>query len=142
MTSAEFETNVDELTSAIGTLVRRLRFEASAHELSLTQRAVLARLSRDGAMTTSDLARAEGMKPQSMSVTVANLEEQKLVERQPHPTDKRQTNITLTDEGRTIHAEMRAARRSWLGEAITKLSEKDQMILFEAGSIIRRLGEQ
>jgi DNA-binding MarR family transcriptional regulator len=65
----------------------------------LTESAVLARLAKDGAATTADLARAESVKPQSMGATVATLEELGLVQRKPHRTDGRQMNIELTAKG-------------------------------------------
>ncbi len=138
----EFDAYVDDLASSIGTLVRRLRFETAEHELSLTQRAVLARLAREGERTISDLARAEGMKPQSMSTTVANLEELGMVERRAHPTDGRQTNIVLTREGQIVQSEMRAARRSWLGDQVAQLTAAQQKTLFEAAKIMRQMGDQ
>ena len=79
------EMAVIDLTQAIGLLVRRVRAAAASHDLSLTESAVMARLDRDGPATTADLARAEGMKPQSMGATVAALEEMGMVERKPHP---------------------------------------------------------
>jgi DNA-binding MarR family transcriptional regulator len=70
-----------EFAQAIGLLVRRIRAAASGHELSLTEYAVLARLAKDGAATSAELARAESVRPQSMSTTVATLEEMGLVQR-------------------------------------------------------------
>jgi DNA-binding MarR family transcriptional regulator len=77
---------VIDFIQAIGLLVRRVRAEAASHELSLTEAAVMARLAKDGPATTADLARAEGMKPQSMGTTIAALEEMGMVERKHHPT--------------------------------------------------------
>ena len=133
---------VNDFASGIGTLVRRLRSEGDSHELSLTQRTVIARLNREGPMTTSELARLEGMKPQSMGATVANLEELKLVTRVAHPTDGRQMNIELTELGKKVNDDMRQAKRTWLADAVSNLSEQEQRTLFEAGAIIERLGER
>src|SRR5580692_3289085 len=99
MTRKSLETSVIDFTQAIGLLVRRVRAAAASHELSLTESAVLARLAKDGPATTADLARAEGMKPQSMGTTIAALEEMGIVERKPHPTDGRQVNVVLTAKG-------------------------------------------
>jgi DNA-binding MarR family transcriptional regulator len=81
------ETAVTDLSLAIGQLVRRLRTEANPGELSWSQIATLARLEKAGAMTTADLARSERVKPQSMGTTLADLEQEGLVQRRPHPTD-------------------------------------------------------
>src|SRR6202035_1772858 len=99
MPGKNYQTAVIDLMQSIGLLVRRVRAAAGAHELSLTEAAVIGRLAKDGPATTADLARAESMKPQSMGTTVAALEEMGLVERTPHPTDGRQVNIQLTAKG-------------------------------------------
>ena len=130
---------VNDLIQAIGLLVRRVRAAAGAHELSLTESAVLARIANDGAATIADLARAESMKPQSMGATVASLEEMGLVERKPHPTDGRQVHIELTANGASVRKSAREAKRTWLAEAISELDEREQEVLFEAAGVIRRL---
>jgi DNA-binding MarR family transcriptional regulator len=127
---------------AIGLLVRRMRAAAASHDLSLTEAAVMARLARDGAATTADLARAEGMKPQSMGTTVAALEEGGFVARKPHPTDGRQVNIALTAKGAAVRKNAGDAKRTWLAHAIAQLDEPEREALFAAGGIIRRLAEE
>jgi DNA-binding MarR family transcriptional regulator len=124
---------------AIGLLVRRFRAAAASHELSLTESAVISRLSKDGPATAADLARSEGMRPQSMGTTVAALEAMGLVERRPHPTDGRQMNVQLTAKGIAVRKSAKDAKMKWLAQAISHLGKKDQEKLFEAGEIIRRL---
>jgi DNA-binding MarR family transcriptional regulator len=136
------DAHVIDLAQSIGLLIRRMRAAAASHELSLTESAVLKRLDRDGAATTADLARAEGVKPQSMGATSVTLEERSLVERKPHPTDGRQFHIQITAKGRALRLSDRDAKRAWIAGAIAKLDEKDRDTLFKAGEIIRRLAEQ
>jgi DNA-binding MarR family transcriptional regulator len=133
------EVEVIDLIHAVGLLVRRVRAAAASHELSLTESAVMGRLAKDGPATTADLARAEGVKPQSMGTTIAALEEMGMVERKPHPTDGRQVNIDLTFKGVAVRKDTRDAKRTWLAQAIAQLDDKDRETLFEAGEIIRRL---
>ena len=102
----------------------------------------MARLANHGPATTADLARAEGMKPQSMGTTVAALEEMGMVERKPHPTDGRQVNIELTAKGAAVRNSAKDAKRTWLAQAIARLDEQDRETLFKAGEIIRRLAEK
>src|SRR5260370_30301262 len=106
------ESDVIDLIQAIGLLVRRVRAAAASHELSLTESAVMARLAKEGPATTADLARAEGMKPQSMGTTIAALEEMGMVERKPHPTDGRQVNIVLTAKGAAVRKSSREAKQT------------------------------
>jgi DNA-binding MarR family transcriptional regulator len=133
---------VSDFTQTIGLLVRRVRAAASSHELSLTESAVLARLIREGPATTANLARAEGMKPQSMGTTLAALEEMGLVERKPHPTDGRQVNIEITERGAALRKSVGDAKRTWLLQAFGQLSEEERETLFSAGRIMRKLVEK
>ena len=136
------ENAVIDFTQAIGLLVRRLRAAAAAHELSLTEAVVMALLARGGPATIAELARSEGMKPQSMGATIASLEERGIVKRKSHPTDGRQENIELTSEGAAVRKIAREQKRTWLAQAISQLDKREQAILFEAGEIIKRLVEK
>jgi DNA-binding MarR family transcriptional regulator len=131
-----------DLGHAFGLLLRRLRAAAASQEFSLSEYAVLKCLAKDGPKTTADLARAEGMKPQSMGTIIAALDEMGLVERKPHPTDGRQVNIELTLKGATLRKSAGDAKRTWLLQAIAQLDEKDQETLFAAGRIIKRMVEK
>jgi DNA-binding MarR family transcriptional regulator len=135
------ELAVSDFIQALGLMVRRVRAAAASHELSLSESAVLARLAREGPTTTADLARGEGVKPQSMGATVASLEEMGLVERKPHATDGRQLNVELTAKGLAVRESTRAAKRTWLAQAVSELNEDERETLFRAGEIIRRLAE-
>jgi DNA-binding MarR family transcriptional regulator len=135
------EIDLIDFIQAIGLLVRRVRAAAASHELSLTESAVMARLAKEGPATTADLARAEGMKPQSMGTTVAALENMGMVERKPHPTDGRQMNIELTAKGVAVRKSARDAKRTWLAQAVAGLDEQERETLFAAGRIIKRLAE-
>jgi len=122
--------------------MRRVRAAAASHELSLTEAAVMARLANDGPATTADLARAEGVKPQSMGATIAALEQMRMVERKPHPTDGRQVHIALTAKGAAVRNSVKDAKRTWLAQAVAQLDEQERVTLFKAAAIIRRLAEK
>ena len=143
MDNIENEKEIHELVTSIGLLIRRLRSAAPPElsEFSWTQKAVITRLEKEGPMTTADLARAEGVKPQSMGTSVTTLEEMGLVERKPHPTDGRQFLIKLTNKGTALRKTYRDARTIWLAEAMEKISKQDRATLFEAGEIIKHLVE-
>jgi DNA-binding MarR family transcriptional regulator len=142
MSRKTLEIDVVDFTQSIGLLVRRVRAAAASHELSLTESAVMSRLEREGPATTADLARAEGVKPQSMGATVAALEEMGIVQRKPHPTDGRQVNIELTAKGAAVRKSARDAKRTWLAQAMLQLDEQERETLFAAGRIIKRLVEK
>lgn len=132
-----------EFCQSVGRLVRKARSVAVSDEMSWTETAVLRRLAVDGAATTAELARAQGMKPQSMRTIVAELERLGMVVRRPHPTDGRQVNLELTKKGEAAQKVARDAKRTWVAEAIAKLPSEEQETLFAAGRIIERLiGEE
>jgi DNA-binding MarR family transcriptional regulator len=142
MSRKTIDNTVVDLMQAIGLLVRRVRTASASHELSWTESVVMARLAKDGPATTADLARSEGMKPQSMGTTVAALEEMGIVERKPHPTDGRQVNIQLTAKGAALRKSAKDAKLTWLMQAIAQLDERERETLFRAGEIIKRLAEK
>jgi DNA-binding MarR family transcriptional regulator len=136
------ETELQEFTQAIGMLVRRVRAAGRAHELSLSESAVLATLDREGPVTTADLARTQSVKPQSMGATVAALAKSGMVARRAHPTDGRQRLIALTAKGTAVRKSMKDAKHTWLAEAVSGLEKRERETLFRAGEILRRLAEQ
>jgi len=141
MSSSSHDSAVAELTLAFGLLLRRMRSAAPSetNELSWTQRSVIARLAREGPATTAELARAEGVKPQSMGTAIAGLEALGMIERKPHATDGRQVNIALTASGTAMRKVAKDAKRTWLSQAIAQLDKQDQATLFAAAEIIQRL---
>ncbi len=134
---------VEDFVLAISLVVRRIRAHAPAElrEFSWTQKGILSRLDRDGPATIAELARAEGIKPQSMGTAVGALEEMGYVERKPHPTDGRQMNIKLLAKGVALRKDIRDAKQSWLSSAIAKLDKQEKAALFKAAEIMKRLVE-
>lgn len=129
-----------ELRVVLGHLIRRLRAE---HRFSLSQGSVLGRLDREGAQSTSKLAGAERVRPQSMGQTVAELESQGLVARRPDPSDGRSTLIELTEAGRAELREDRGRREGWLAEAIEgNFSDGEREVLDQAARLLARLAER
>jgi len=97
MDDAHALTLAGDLRVVIGQLRRRLREQASFGDLTFSQASVLSRLEREGPATVTSLARAEGMRPQSMGATVSALQAAGLVSGSPDPRDGRQTILSLTD---------------------------------------------
>jgi DNA-binding MarR family transcriptional regulator len=132
------EATVAELMRASGLLVRRVRAE-NPHELSLSQASAMSRLAQLGPMTTADLARAESVKPQSMGSTLAFLEQEGLVERQPHPSDGRQVLFKLTPKGAEARRLNKLAKKEWLLAAVARLEPEEQQTLAAAARLILRV---
>jgi DNA-binding MarR family transcriptional regulator len=120
----------------------RVREHGGGNDLTPSQASVLLRLEKDGAATVSSLARAEGMRPQSMSAIVAPLQESGLVSGSPDPGDGRQTLMSLTPKCLKWLEDGRAARQDWLAASISqKLSVHEQETLQAALELLKRLVE-
>jgi len=103
---------------------------------------VVIRLERDGPATVSALARAEGVRQQSMGATISALEAAGLVKGSSDPADGRQTILSLTDACRKLIQAERAAKEDWLFRAIqTKLSSAEQKQLASALELLKRIAD-
>ena len=120
----------------------RLREHSEQNDLTPSQVSVVLRLEQDGATTVSSLARAEGMRPQSMSAVVTPLQQDGLLRGAADPRDGRQTLLSLTPKCLKLLHEGRAARHDWLTTAISqKLSAHEQRRLYAALELLTRLVE-
>lgn len=131
-----------ELRVVISQLRHRLREQSHPGDYTWSQTSVLIRLERDGPATVSALARAEGVRQQSMGATISALEEAGLVKGSPDPADGRRTILSLTDACREMLKANRAAKEDWLFRAIqTKLSPAEQEELATALELLKRLAD-
>jgi len=141
-TAADVAIAASDLELLLGRLRRRLRAEAPSKGIPLSQMAVLSRLVRDGSHTASALAAAEHVRVQSMALTIANLEAQRLVERVDDPADRRRVLVMPTGAGRTVVQEVRRSREAWLARAIvTCFAEAEQDTLVKAMALLERLAD-
>ncbi len=128
-----------DLRVVLGRLMRRLRAE---HRFPISHGAVLGRVDRCGPQSVSDLALAEGVRPQSMAQTVSDLEADGLLTRRPDPDDRRRALVELTAGGRAALEADRAHREGWLASAIAEeLSPAEVDTLENAIELLRRLAE-
>jgi len=131
-----------DLHVLLGQLRRRLQEQTHPGGYSWSQTSTVLRLERDGPATVSALARAEGVRPQSMGATVATLEAAGLVSGSPDPADRRQTILSLTDACRKLIRAKRAAKEDRLLRAIhTELSAEEQAQLAVALELLKRLAD-
>jgi DNA-binding MarR family transcriptional regulator len=129
-----------DLRALLRQMNRRLRQQADFGDLTRSQLNVLSLLEREGSATVSDLARAEGMRPQSMGATVAALEEAGLVRREPHPADRRKSSISLSEAAREQIAAKRLIRQDWLQRALSReLSPEELERVSEALVLLSRI---
>ena len=131
-----------DLRVVFSRLRRRLREVATADDLTPPQTAVLLRLVKDGPASTSELAGAERVRPQSMAATVAGLDRHGLIDRTPDPSDGRRQLITLTPLGRRRAESDRRVREEWLVRAMQdRYTERERQVINEALTLLGRLDD-
>lgn len=140
--TAETATVAGELRVVLARLLRRLREQTEGSDLTRSQSAVLGRLERDGATTATALARAEGIRPQSMGAIVAALDAAGLVVGSPDPKDGRKTILGLTEKAREEFRTGRLAKEDWLTQALgTTLDAAELQRLSDTVELLRRVAE-
>jgi DNA-binding MarR family transcriptional regulator len=127
------------LRVSLARLTRRLRRQAAAHSLTPTQFATLAAVERHSAITPGELAGLEKVQPPSMTRVIAALEERGLLQRAPHPTDRRQVTVTVTEAARQLLREERARKEAWLTQRLMELTPEERSILRQAAPILEKL---
>ena len=138
--SAALASLAAELRVSIGKLNRRLREQAHAGDFTSAQKSVILRLERDGKATVSTLARAEGVRPQSMRTTVASLKRLGILTGKRDPDDARQTFFSLTAACRKTLTSSRAAREDWLQRALqAQLVPEERRQLAAVVGLLNRL---
>jgi DNA-binding MarR family transcriptional regulator len=149
MTTSEHRSDSGLATAlriSVSRLARRLRVERAAlslagPDLSETQLAALAALERHGAMTPGELAGHEKVQPPSMTRVISALVDSRLVQREPHLSDRRQVVLTTTDAGRDLVKQARRRRDAWLAQRLRELSPGERATLRAAAPILEKLSQ-
>ena len=129
----------DVLAGALLTLygkIRRTTLVGKVDDVTASQSAALGRLVRDGATTTAELARAEGVRPQSMGATVQALVDLGLATRDPDPEDGRRTIVSATDAGRAAREDSHRSRTRLLAERLAALDPDDRATVARSIAIL------
>ena len=128
------------LRPSVMRLARRLRqMRDDSVDLNSNQLSAMAVLLNSGDLLMGELAAAEKMQPPSMTRIVNGLEARGFVARRPHPDDRRQCLVTLSDEGRKILLANRRRRDEWLAIRIAQLAPGEREVLREAIEILEKV---
>jgi DNA-binding MarR family transcriptional regulator len=127
------------LRDAIYRFNRRSRQTRPLGDLTVAQLSALTSLQLGGALTPSELAEVERVQPPTMTKLVAKLEERGLVQRNPHPTDRRQVILSVTEPGREILGQFDRARDEWVSRRLAELSAEEREVLRRAAEILHRV---
>jgi DNA-binding MarR family transcriptional regulator len=128
------------LRRGVTSIGRRLRLERTATGMTALELSVLGHLRRRGPLSPGELADAERVQPQSLTRTLAGLEEAGLTSRQPDPIDGRRSLLAITKSGQAaLRAEMEQ-RDTWLAAAMAAQLTATEIGLLElAGPLLERL---
>jgi homoprotocatechuate degradation regulator HpaR len=96
------------LMKAREAVMRRFRPHLRSHGLTDQQWRILRALAEENRIELLELSNRCMIQPPSLSRTVPALTERGLVFREDHPSDRRRTLVSLTDEGRELFHEMSA----------------------------------
>jgi len=129
----------DRLHSAAIRLLRRLRAEDRASDLSGPRLSALSVVVFGGPITLTALAEAEQVRLPSMSRLARGLEQAGLVERVPDASDRRVQRLRATARGRKVLQEGRARRVARLGRELAALPAGDIKALDRAAATLERL---
>nr|WP_207229859.1 MarR family transcriptional regulator [Krasilnikovia cinnamomea] len=127
------------LREAITRLNRRVRQARPVGDLTFSQLSALTSLQLAGALTPRELADTERVQPPTMTKIVGKLEEQGLVARTPHPTDRRQVILAPTEQGRAVYAQFERARNEWLATQLAELTPDERDTLDRAARILQQV---
>lgn len=129
-----------DLRALVGKLRRAMREHSSSEDFTPSQTAVLVLLLTGAPHTVTTLARAEGVRSQSMGATVASLQEAGLVTGATDPADGRRTILTLTDRARERILANRVAKEDWLVRAASAEFSASELHDLERGvHLLQRL---
>jgi DNA-binding MarR family transcriptional regulator len=135
--SEKFEL-ADRLHSAAIHLLRRVRKRDIETGEGPARLSALSVLVFGGPMTLGDLARAEQVKPPTMTRIVTGLEKSALAVREADADDARRISIQATEKGKRLLMRGRKARIDYLA-AHLDLSSKELSALREATLILEKI---
>lgn len=129
----------DRLHSAALHLLRRLRREDDASGLPAPQLSALSVIVFGGPITLGDLARAEQVRPPTISKLIVLLEAQGLVERISDASDRRVTRVRATARGTKLLHDGRQRRVAALVASLSALRASDRALLARALPVLETI---
>jgi len=110
-------------------IVRRTDERLRPLGFALSYLPVLRALAGGGSLSQRELAHAAGVEPPSMAETLARMERDGVIQREPNPDDKRGNLISLTRSSRARFPKARAVLVEGEREAMAGLSDAEQVLL-------------
>jgi len=127
------------LRASVLQLARRLRPGLEAEGMGTLKLSVLSRLGRQGPMSPTELARGEGVRLQSLTRLIAELEADGWVHRSADPADGRRALLALTRQGMAgLRAAVEAAEQA-MASHLQALPADDLAVLQRACGLLDQL---
>src|SRR5579859_7559694 len=122
----KIEDLADRLHSTAIHLLRRVRVEDAATGIAPARLSALSVLVFGGAMSLNELAKAEQVRPPTMSRIVDALESAGLIRRTVNQQDRRAVVLEATEKGTAILWQGRKRRVKFLAKHLSRLSEAER----------------
>jgi DNA-binding MarR family transcriptional regulator len=132
----------DALHSACIRVLRRVRAADAATGLSAPKLSALSVLVFGGAMSLTQLARAEQVTAPTMSKLVDGLEAEGLAAKRADREDKRGVRIEVTAKGKAVFDQGRRARLALLRGKLAKLPKVELEKLRQAAALMLRIAAE
>ena len=130
------------LRAAVTLLSRRLRPAPLQGGISVAKLSVIGQLYRMGALTPTELSAREGVKLQSLTRLLAELESEGWIARKAHASDGRQSVLSLTRLGSKQLARTVRAGEASLAQVIeSTLGDEERAVLLQACALIDGISE-
>jgi DNA-binding MarR family transcriptional regulator len=129
----------DRLHSAALHLLRRLRREDDASGLPAPQLSALSVIVFGGPLTLGELARAEQVRPPTISKLIVILEAKGLVDRVVDADDRRVVRVKATARGTKLLHDGRQRRVAALVASLTALSANDRALIARSLPVLEKI---
>ncbi|MEX0736886.1 MAG: MarR family transcriptional regulator [Bacteroidota bacterium] len=126
-----------KLARAYHTFARHTMADIRASGLTQPQFGALESLGHLGPMQIGELCRKQLVSGGNMTVVVDNLEKDGLVERVPHPEDRRATIVRLTVKGKKVFEDSFPKHAQYVTKIASVLTEEEQT---ELSRLLKKLG--
>jgi DNA-binding MarR family transcriptional regulator len=128
----------DHLHSTAIHLLRQVRVQDAAIGLAPARLSALSVLVFGGAMSLNELAKAEQVRPPTMSRIVDALESAGLIRRTVNQQDRRAVVLEATEKGTAILWQGRKRRVKFLARHLSRLSEQERRQISDAIKAIQK----
>ncbi|KKE98247.1 MarR family transcriptional regulator [Mycolicibacterium obuense] len=131
-----------ELRESMMAVTRQLRRHRPDNGLTLSQMQLLGEVSRTGVTTPAELGVRMGVKVQSLTDSLNELESRALIARRPDAADRRRQLVEITPDGSVLLDTDRAERDAWLHTTMReRLSTLEFDLLMLVAPILRKLAD-